>query len=375
MKKLHLLVPFLLVLVAAYSVVGCAAPAPVPTTAPTPAPAPAPAPSPTAAPAPITIKVAAQWTSTSSDVAFIKLWMNELMKRTNRVKFDEYWGGALVKPLESLSAVQSRLVDIYWLNLGYFPSDLALVSCVDMLYLTSSFYVKVNALKELYDTYQPVKDEFTRSKVYLATSMDAGSAMLTTKFPVATMDDLRGHSVRVFGGTARALTLLEGSPVSLPMTELYDAMSKGAVEGTYGNPVSVVDSQKFYEICKYIVDTDVGCFGAAACLINLDFFNSLPSDVKKAIEDTSNAYPNLLAAAKNQADKETVTKLIGQGVKFSHLTPAESQRWREKILPIYHDEWVKDQESKGRSNARDTLEFYKNLIKKIAPGDKYVPAF
>ena len=80
---------------------------------------------------------------------------------------------------------------------------------------------------EVYEKFKP--QELSDTKVMYLHSH--GPGFIHTKGVVHKMEDLKGLKIRSHGPTAETLKCLGGTPVALPMPELYQALQKGVVQG------------------------------------------------------------------------------------------------------------------------------------------------
>ena len=85
-----------------------------------------------------------------------------------------------------------------------------------------------------------------------------GPGLLHTKTPVRTLEDLKGMKIRATGTTAKIVTALGATPVAMPMSDSYDAISRGVAQGIVC-PVESLQGWKLGEVIKYTTQD----FGAA----------------------------------------------------------------------------------------------------------------
>ena len=72
--------------------------------------------------------------------------------------------------------------------------------------------------------------EFDDTKVMYLQSTSPMRLFMKSK-PVSKIEDLKGVKVRATGNSVRYVELLGGSPVGLPITDVYDALARGIVDG------------------------------------------------------------------------------------------------------------------------------------------------
>jgi TRAP-type C4-dicarboxylate transport system substrate-binding protein len=152
--------------------------------------------------------------------------------------------------------------------------------------------------------------------------------------------------IRATGLSAKIVTALGGSAVGLPITDTYDAMSKGVIEGLVLDWGGLLN-YRFGDVIKYHIESP----GAASTVafytvLNKDKWNSLPRDIQAIIDKLDNEW--IERAAQKWADWETTGKseLLKNGGKIITLSKEDSAQLREKMKPIL-DSYVTSTRAKG----------------------------
>jgi TRAP-type C4-dicarboxylate transport system substrate-binding protein len=183
--------------------------------------------------------------------------------------------------------------------------------------------------------------------------------------PVKTMADLRGLKLRApTRMTNKFIAMLGATPVSMPVPQVGDALSKGVIDGAVV-PYEVVPAVKIQELVKFHSETDPAepAFYTSAFIfaMNKAKYDSLPADLKKVID--ANSGQALSAAAGRaflQADVEG-KKLINKAA-INVIPASELAQWKVLGNKLSSD-WVNDMNGKGL-NGTKMLEDAKALIAK-----------
>ncbi|MDR1510822.1 MAG: DctP family TRAP transporter solute-binding subunit [Synergistaceae bacterium] len=88
----------------------------------------------------------------------------------------------------------------------------------------------------------------------LAVNWEGGQRHFTNNVrPIVVPADLKGLKMRVVQNEMRlkALEVLGANPIPMSFSELYTALQQGTVDAEE-NPLTVIDSSKFYEVQKYL---------------------------------------------------------------------------------------------------------------------------
>jgi TRAP-type C4-dicarboxylate transport system substrate-binding protein len=110
-----------------------------------------------------------------------------------------------------------------------------------------------------------------------------GPGLLFTRIKSKTMEDLKGVKIRSHGTSAKVVKALGGTPVAMPMPELYQALQKGVVDGGL-YPIEVNKGWKMAEVIDFCtLDLPIAYTSTFYVVMNKDKWNSLPKDVQATI--------------------------------------------------------------------------------------------
>ena len=118
----------------------------------------------------------------------------------------------------------------------------------------------------------------------------------------------------------------------MPFAELYGALESKAVDGQE-NPFSVILSNKFFEVQKYVSATN-HVYAANILLVSKRFWDKpSPTEQKMMSEaaDETRAYQRQVSRA---AALKAVGELQAQGMLFNELSPAEQRRMAQVAKPV-----------------------------------------
>lgn len=156
-----------------------------------------------------------------------------------------------------------------------------------------------------------------------------------SKHPVTKGEDLEGLKVRVIPNPVFLETFktFKANPLPLPFAELYNALESKAVDGQE-NPFSVILSNKFYEVQKYLSVTN-HVYAANIVLMSKRFWDKLSPAEQKILQDSANE----ASAYQRKFSRDVATKAIAElktkGMQVNELSPAELGRMRAAVKPVY----------------------------------------
>jgi TRAP-type C4-dicarboxylate transport system substrate-binding protein len=194
--------------------------------------------------------------------------------------------------------------------------------------------------------------------LYLVTLTNGG---LHLDRPPPAPDDIRGFKIVTSSKTtADIVTALGGTPISLQQNDMYTALQRHAVDGTYGAWTSF-PAFKLGEVTSYHIEAKLG--GAPAMVfMSKKAFDALPTAAKKVLMDNSGeAASRLFGEYWMNLDNEVREQYRHTpGHTIAELTPAQLAAWREKLQPIY-TQWLK-----SAPGGDKVLEKYRALLKQVA---------
>jgi len=130
------------------------------------------------------------------------------------------------------------------------------------------------------DLFQP---EYQRVKLIALWSSAAN--LLYTKKPVRTPADLAGLNIRVPSRNAGLLVeAWGGSPVSMPVSEIYTALQTGVIDGAMIDGTATT-AFRLTEVTDYLTVGIESTISPFFIVMNRDQFNALPADQQAALEE------------------------------------------------------------------------------------------
>lgn len=163
---------------------------------------------------------------------------------------------------------------------------------------------------------------------------DAGFRQLTTNKEVHTLSDLQGQKIRVMTDKYHIAywNALGAAATPMQFTEVFMGLQQGTIDGEE-NPYMNIVGNNMQEVQKYIVETNhIG--HVIIFFMNYDLYNSLPSDVRRLVDEcaaAATAYGNAKADASIKQYKQTC---IDAGAQIITLEPSVIDEIRKKGIIV-----------------------------------------
>ncbi len=124
------------------------------------------------------------------------------------------------------------------------------------------------------------------------------------------------------------------NPQKLAFAEVYQALQNGVVDGTE-NPWSNTYSKKFYEVQKYIMESNHGVLDYMV-ITNSGWWDGLPADIRKGLNDAmveSIKYGNTVAFDEAATFRQKV--IDANKAQVLPMTKVELAQWRQAMKPVW----------------------------------------
>ena len=276
---------------------------------------------------------------------FLTPWATEVEARSRgRVDVEVYpsmqLGG---KPSELYGQARDGVVDIIWTLPGYTPGRFPLTEVFELPFVCGDAVATSQALTEFHRKW--LLDEYadTRPLVFHAA---APGHIHTSDRPVRTLDDLAGLKMRTPSrASAAMLGALGAVPVGMPVPKVYEALSRGVVEGAW-LPWTIMRPFRLHEVTRYHTEVSLSCV-LFVMTMNRARYDGLPADVRAIIDDTTGMpLARRLGRIWQDDEKPGRTIALEQGHEVFSLSAPERDRWRAAIGPVI-DDWVEKVNAMG----------------------------
>ncbi len=212
------------------------------------------------------------------------IWLQEeLPKRTDgRINLEITTSAELgLTGFEVLRVLQTGLVDIAEVNIGFVSGDFPMIEATEL-----------PGLGQTYDEGRALMTAWMKNVVAPAGDIMGGkvignfswnSAFLFTAFTMESLDDLQGKKIRVYSpGLAKYLEHFGAEPISMTTTEVYGALQRGVIDGLLTGS-DQISAMSLWEVAPHMYDIGLAPFGAYI-VVSERTWNNLPDDLRLVVE-------------------------------------------------------------------------------------------
>jgi TRAP-type C4-dicarboxylate transport system substrate-binding protein len=242
-----------------------------------------------------------------------------------------YSGGELGPgPVEQYSRVVDGVAELAVSLPGYTASQFPMTLIAEL----PGVITEATGTADLWENIDLLKDEYRRVQLVSLWS-SAGNALYMRDVAVDSPDDLEGLKIRVPSRNAGLVIEAWGAtPVSMPVSEIYNAMQTGVIDGAYID-TTATRAFRLGEVASYLtmgMDTTNSPF---FILMNRDAFKNLSDDEQAAV----------LEAGKKASllGQETQLRVAADGVSafeemegkhVIQLTPEQAEAFNALSAPV-----------------------------------------
>lgn len=301
-------------------------------------------------------------TTSPASYDFVKEVLTPWAERINEqgkgvIKIDVRYGPTAANHLNFVDRVRSDVVQIAWGLQAHVGGEFSLTELTAVPFLIDNAEVGAVALWRLYkegglaSDYTDIVPLFLTAFPQTALHMNA---------PLASLDNLGGAKVIALSRMqSDVISGLGGTPISLPITDMYEAIQRRTVDGT-SVQWSAFAPFNLAEVTKYHVDAPLG--GAAGMVfMSKRRYEALPEAARKILEQNSGESQSRTFGAfwdRAQAEGRSDVQARG-GHTIATLNAQQLATWRAMSLPAV-EKWKS--EKPGRAKALDR---YKELVKEV----------
>ena len=283
----------------------------------------------------------------------VRVFEEEVSKATNgRVQFENYHAGQLSK--EGVTAITSGIADFAILVPSYEAAKLPLTSVSELPGLHSSSCEGTAKLWNIVKEGGPLNDAEYKPKgiKVLYAILLAPYSVMTANKQVREPRDMSGLKLRANGAAMdKTIRAFGAVPIRVTTTELYDALTRGTVDGGFW-PLGSTRNSNLEDLFHYTVRGPMLGAGSSLYGMKQSKWDRLPKDVQDAMtKAAAKAQEHLCTYLDRSEDAEVDWLTKNKDFKATTLSGQEIDRWTERVKPIA-EEWAKEIDSTGRPGSK-----------------------
>jgi len=264
-----------------------------------------------------------------------------------KIKWNQAWGGQIVKPKGVMGAMQKGLGDIGVVT-TVFHSDKVPLQMIAYAtpFVTSDPVLIARTVDKLVAKYPQYRQAFAKfNQHYLTNAAVLDTYNIFSKKEVKVIADMKGMKIGSAGLNLLWLKNTGAVGVAGSLVKYHNWLSRGVVGGIMLWTESVVN-RKMYEVAPFMLKADLGSANSKAITMNINSWKRLPGEVKKVITVSANAYREHVTKAAKAVATVKEAAFVANGGKINVLAQSERVSWA-KNMPDVASAWAGRLEKKG----------------------------
>lgn len=180
------------------------------------------------------------------------------------------------------------------------------------------------------DALKPLENDLReKAGIVIVGYHGGGVRNLVSAEPIADMEELSGHRMRVMGAPIQAQTFsaVGAAPSAIAYNEVYNAIQTGVIAG-FENEAASVQNLKFYEVAPYVTLTQ-HTITVRPIVMSAKTFDALPADLQSAILEAGAEAGAFGRGLESRQDGEKLKEMVEAG----QITLVDFEG-REKMLDL-----------------------------------------
>lgn len=255
-------------------------------------------------------------------------------KTGGKLKISAFWGGALGGDLQATQALRSGVQE------AVVSSSSPLVGLIPALGVFDLPFLFANA-QEVDAVVDGPFGEMMNEKlaeqglVNLAYWENGFRNLSNSKTPVNKWEDFAGMKVRVMQNNIFLDTFnnLGANPTPMAFGEVFSALETKAIDAQE-NPYVTIDTSKFFEVQKYITETN-HAYTPFLFLFSKAIFDSYTPEEQAALRECAIVGRDEERSVIRKLNLESLEKIKAAGLEVNTLSADEQARIREKSAVVY----------------------------------------
>lgn len=184
---------------------------------------------------------------------------------------------------QMLPSLQAGAVSGSVLPTGFMASIVPELALFDLPFLTPGAPARITAFARQSKAADRMKEIAAQRGILVLGFHGIGPQSFLTKFPVKSLEDMKGKKIRVIPSPPRVGAYQDWGAVPRPMElgEVYTSLQQGTIDGME-NPPDVIFRMKHHEVAKFYTVTEHFAF-VSAIIVSKKVFDAQPKDVQDGI--------------------------------------------------------------------------------------------
>lgn len=278
------------------------------------------------------------------------------------VEWKQQYGGSLAKVGEELEAAQEGVADVALVPTIFELSKMPLQNITYYTpFVSSDPGIVTKAVEDVQSKTPAMMQAWEDNDVvYIGGGFALDDYLLFTKFPVKSLDDLKGRKIGTPGPSINWVKGTGAVGVAGNLTEYYNALQTGLYDGVVTFATAALPA-KIQEVAPYITRIGYGAQYAGGIAVNKDWYDAQPKALQQALAAGAKQFGTAYLDDLRQATKAALETLVKNGGVLNADSEALGKAYA-KVMENPAKLWVTELE-RQKLPARQVLGSYMQEVK------------
>ncbi len=298
---------------------------------------------------------------------FVDFYIPEVDKRLARenkykIRWNQAWGGQIVKPQGVLEGLQKGLGDIGIVTTAIYGDKMKIMAVAYATpFTTTDPLLVARTIDELAEKFPSIKKTFASyNQVYLGAQVVLDSYQMFTKNEAKGLDQFKGMKIASAGFNLRYLPPTGAVGVAGSLNNYYNQIQTGIVDGCM-IWAEAAATFKLAEVAPYMMQADIGTMNSKVVTVNADTWKRLPPEVQTVLKEVTVEYRDRLAKLAASLGDQSLEAYKKAGGHVYVLPRAERTKWA-RSLPNVAKEWAEGLDKEGLQGS-EMLKYYMDKMR------------
>lgn len=278
-----------------------------------------------------------------------------------------FLGGSLLGPKAASEGIRDGVVDLGYVIVGYHPAEFPHTAFInDMAAIGTNAVVVTAATSELILTQcEPcLADYRKRGNVYTGSYAVPPMVIMSTKM-IESPDDIKGLKIRSAGAAwDNFVNAVGATPVNVPSSEQYEAMSRGVVDASFHVAASL-KTYGLWDMTKDVLLVDVGAYRAINTFaFNPESWAELTDDQRRVVLEAASDANFGIAAGYINTDQAALKESEEKGIRVQKISDAFKAIRTDYVSREKAGLVAKGKETRGVANPEPLIQKMSELVDK-----------
>lgn len=292
-----------------------------------------------------------------------KPFIERVRKDSNgELTYKLYSGGSLLGGKNMAPGLRDGIADIGQIAFAYYPSEFPYSILIADMSMYGTFPPAVSAATTEFMMLHcgGCIEDYKRNGIVVLGGGSTTGFQIMSKEDLSTIESLKGKKIRTGSPQlARWAKQIGAVPVSIPSSEMYEALSRGQVDAVM-NPLGAMKSHSIWDIAKKVTMVNLGIYRPWGVFsINRKHWNGLTDDQRKIL--MKNAAIGLIDTSNGYQKKDDEVLKMAVEKKLELIEPSEGVK--KSIEMFQKSDWtIMVEQAKSKYKIADPEPLMKKML-------------